>query len=77
MADAATELMMLFGPADYATFDFRVDKEGHPFLIDINLDATLHPRRALGASFVQAGVPYDTIVKSILDSALLRAGLAS
>lgn len=75
MINAAAALMDLVGPADYATFDFRVDESQRPYLIDINLDATLHPHRALAQSFSLAGVTYEQVIASILASAVDRTGL--
>ena len=72
---AAEKTMALFGPADYATFDFRVDEDGRVFLIDINVDATLHPRRSLAQTFAVNGVRYGDVIKQILKSALSRFGL--
>ena len=38
------KLMACFKELDYASFDFRVSDKGESYLIDINPDATLHPK---------------------------------
>lgn len=57
---------------DYASFDFRISHKNTPFLIDINCDATLHPKKAMAASFAFEGIEYSHMIQSILDINLHR-----
>jgi D-alanine-D-alanine ligase len=69
-------LYRTFAPLDYATFDIRVDTEGNHYFLEFNADATLHPRRTLAECCRLNGLPYDSLIKGILDSAFRRFNLA-
>lgn len=75
MADCH-RLYHTFAPLDYATFDVRVDAEGNHYFLEFNADATLHPRRTLAECCRLNGLPYDSLIKGILDSAFRRFNLA-
>ncbi len=72
---AAFRMAEALGPADYATFDFRVDPQRGPFLVDINFDATLHPERSLACAFRQTGVDYVELIRRIVEAAFFRQSL--
>jgi D-alanine-D-alanine ligase len=59
LSEVALKLMKLFGPLDYATFDFRIAADGQAYLLDINVDATLHPRRSLAQVARANGLSYQ------------------
>lgn len=75
MADCH-RLYHTFAPLDYATFDVRMDIEGNHYFLEFNADATLHPRRTLAECCRLNGLPYDSLIKGILDSAFRRFSLA-
>lgn len=75
LRSAALGLAELLGPVDYATLDFRIDAEGRPQLIDLNLDATLHPQRSLAMVAAHSGLAYDGLITTIVEACRRRHGL--
>lgn len=69
----ALHLMQFLQPLDYATFDFRLSPSGQAYLIDINADATLHPDRSFAQIARAAGLSYQQLIATILDTALHRS----
>jgi D-alanine-D-alanine ligase len=76
----------LFGFSGYARVDFRVDPTGAPFIIDVNPNPYLTPDTEDAAAAAEAGLSYQYLIGSIVESALapgiptchhpkLRAGL--
>ncbi|BAZ37743.1 D-alanine--D-alanine ligase A [Calothrix sp. NIES-4101] len=61
------QLMQLLKPLDYATFDFRISTDGQPYLLDINADATLHPKRSLAQIAYAEGLSYQQLIEMILN----------
>lgn len=60
----------LFGLTGYARVDFRVDAQGHPFILEVNPNPCLEPDAGLPASCVEAGIPYDSLIEGIVRAAL-------
>lgn len=65
----------LFAPADYAVFDIREDQNGNFFIIDYNMDATLHPDKTLATCSRLDGITYDQMIQSVLKASFIRQGL--
>jgi D-alanine-D-alanine ligase len=65
----------LFGLSGYARVDFRVDEDGRPFILEVNMNPCLSPDAGFAASASQAGLGYDAMVGRLLESSLaaLRA----
>ncbi|EPR36127.1 D-alanine--D-alanine ligase domain protein [Alkalidesulfovibrio alkalitolerans DSM 16529] len=59
-----------FGLSGYARVDFRVDKNGAPWVIDINANPCLAPDAGFAAACEQAGIPYGRAVERILSAAV-------
>ncbi len=74
LQEISLDLMQLFKPLDYATFDFRVDNDNQAYLLDINADATLHPERSLAQIALQNGLSYKKLIEVILQTSLKRIG---
>lgn len=74
---ASLKAMQGLGHVGYASFDFRIDESGAPYLIDINCDATLHPQRAFAYSLACEGVAYQTMIQAILLTTLSQWGMDS
>ncbi|MBN1604681.1 MAG: hypothetical protein JW915_23935 [Chitinispirillaceae bacterium] len=66
----------LFSPADYAVFDIRQDMSGAFYLIDYNLDATLHPEKTLATCCKLHGISFHTMIKMILKTSFISQGIA-
>ena len=77
LRDITLDLMQLFKPLDYATFDFRVSAgnfsaDNQAYLLDINADATLHPERSLAQIALQNSLSYRDLIEVILQTSLKR-----
>lgn len=77
LRDISLDLMQLFKPLDYATFDFRVcadnfSANNQVYLLDINADATLHPERSLAQIALQNGLSYRQLIEVILQTSFKR-----
>src|SRR5262249_52358 len=72
LRDIATATFHACCCRDYARIDFRIDRQGNPFVLQINSMASLGE----GASFVlaakQAGYSFDSLVHRIVDVAHQR-----
>ena len=68
----AVECWKVFGLRGYARVDFRVDNQGHPWILEINANPCLSPDAGFAAAAVNAGISYPDIIKRILDNALCR-----
>ena len=60
----------LFGFSGYARVDFRVDLTGAPFIIDINPNPYLSPDAEDAAAAAEAGLSYQDLIASIVESSL-------
>jgi len=60
----------LFGFSGYVRVDFRVDPTGAPFIIDVNPNPYLSPDAEDAAAAAQAGLSYQDLIASIVESSL-------
>ncbi len=68
-------LYRMLAPLDYATFDVRVDEAGRHYFLEVNADATLHPKRTLAECCRLNGLDYRGLIDAILRSAFARQEL--
>ena len=59
----------LFGLAGYARVDFRVDGEGRPTILEVNVNPCLNPDAGFAAAAAQGGLSYRDLIGSIIDAA--------
>ncbi|PDT34693.1 MULTISPECIES: hypothetical protein [Sinorhizobium] len=57
---------------DYARVDVRVDRNGQPFVLEINADPGIGVRTSYGLAATTAGHNFSSLVNRILDVAHLR-----
>jgi D-alanine-D-alanine ligase len=60
----------LFGVRGYARVDFRVDAEGHPWILEVNANPCLSPDAGFAAAAGQAGLNGLEVVRRIVSDAL-------
>jgi D-alanine-D-alanine ligase len=62
----------VLGCQDYARVDFRMDKNGQPFILEINPNPDISPDAGFAAAVTAAGLTYEKFVRILLDNALSR-----
>ncbi len=65
LCDLALRCWMLFDMRGYARVDFRVDRKGRPWVLEVNANPCLAPDAGFAAALAEAGIPYDTAVARI------------
>jgi D-alanine-D-alanine ligase len=70
LKQSALACWTLFGFSGYARIDFRVDPTGSPFIIDVNPNPYLSPDAEDAAAAAQAGLSYQDLIASIVESSL-------
>jgi D-alanine-D-alanine ligase len=58
----------LFGLAGYARVDFRVDREGRPTILEVNVNPCLNPAAGFAAAAAQGGLSYRDLIGGIIDA---------
>ncbi|MDD2218850.1 MAG: ATP-grasp domain-containing protein [Desulfoplanes sp.] len=69
MESLAMRCWQIFGLSGYARVDFRVDRSGNPFVIDINPNPCIAEDAGFIAAAHAAGMSSTVVVKRILDTA--------
>ncbi len=59
-----------FGLAGYARVDFRIDKEGNPFVVDVNANPFLTAGEGFGAAAAKAGLSFQDAIGMIVTAAV-------
>lgn len=74
----ALDAWELLNCRDAGRVDIRLDMKGIPHFLEVNPLAGLHPEHSdLPIICNLAGYPYRELIRSIMDSALLRSGLSN
>jgi D-alanine-D-alanine ligase len=66
----ALECWRLFGLRGYVRIDFRVDRAGQPWILEINTNPCLSPEAGYVAALDEVGIDYDEAVRRIVDRAV-------
>jgi D-alanine-D-alanine ligase len=67
--DIAKKCWSLFGLRGYARVDFRVDKEGNPWVLEINANPCLSLEAGFAVAIELAGVKYSKAIEYIVNDA--------
>ena len=62
----------LFRVDGYARVDFRVDRAGAPFILEVNMNPCLNSDAGFAASAEEAGIGYDAMIGRIVEDKLGR-----
>jgi D-alanine-D-alanine ligase len=60
----------------YARFDFRIDQNNEPFLLEVNANPCLSPDAGFIAAAEKAGFDYKAVVERILADAFIKSTIA-
>lgn len=72
VSEMALDMFHLFDCRDYAEVELRIDKEGNPFVLEINPNPGIDPTDFLPAAAKLAGYNYGEFLESIIWSAIQR-----
>lgn len=70
LRDIALRCWNLFGLRGYARVDFRVDRQGTPFVLEINANPCLSLDAGFAAALEQASIKYSEAIDNIIRDAL-------
>jgi len=62
----ATGCWDLFNPRAYARVDFRVDGEGRPWILEVNVNPCLSPDAGFAAAADRAGLNMEAVIRRII-----------
>ncbi|MBI2093522.1 MAG: D-alanine--D-alanine ligase, partial [Candidatus Omnitrophica bacterium] len=71
-AHVATTMFELLGCQDMARVDFRVDRSGKPWFLEINPLPSFDPEGTVGLLAEYMNLTYSQLIGRILDAALSR-----
>jgi D-alanine-D-alanine ligase len=72
LARLAEQCWAVFGLGGYARVDFRVDRQGRPWILEINANPCLSPDAGFAAALARAEIAFPAAVERILDGAINR-----
>jgi D-alanine-D-alanine ligase len=61
-----------FGLRGYGRVDFRIDREGRPWILEVNANPCLSPDAGFAAALARAGISFPETVRRLLGDALRR-----
>jgi D-alanine-D-alanine ligase len=61
------------GLRDYGRVDLRVDRDGQPWVIDVNPNCDISPDAGVARSAASAGMDYPALIRRIAETAWTRA----
>jgi D-alanine-D-alanine ligase len=59
---------ILFGLSSYARIDFRVDAEGRPYILEVNVNPCLSPDAGFAAAASEGGLAYEDMIGRIVEA---------
>lgn len=66
LSSLAKECWQVFGLRGYARVDFRIDKEGNPWVLEINANPCISPDSGFVAAAARAGIDYTEFIARII-----------
>ena len=72
MEQIAVRVFKLFGCRDYARVDFRMDREGNIYVLEVNPNPDISPQSGMTRALTVQGTTYAEFVGNLLERALKR-----
>jgi D-alanine-D-alanine ligase len=72
MEQIAVRVFKLFGCRDYARVDFRMDREGNIYVLEVNPNPDISPQSGMTRALTVQGTTYIEFVGNLLERALKR-----
>jgi D-alanine-D-alanine ligase len=66
LKELALKCWRLFNLRGYARVDFRVDREGRPWILEVNTNPCLSPDAGFSAATLRAGLTFPEVLKRII-----------
>jgi len=73
LKDMALGCWKLFDLRGYARVDFRVDKEGRPWILEVNANPCLSPDAGFAAAVLRAGLTFQDVLYRIINKGVPHA----
>jgi D-alanine-D-alanine ligase len=70
LAGLALACWRLFALSGYARVDFRLDCDGAPAILEVNMNPCLSPDAGFAAAAAQAGLSYQAMIEEIVEASL-------
>lgn len=70
LIETTKKVWQLFALRGYARVDFRVDKDGRPWVLEINPNCCISTDAGFAAAAEEAGIPYDELIGRVAEAAL-------
>jgi D-alanine-D-alanine ligase len=68
----ALRVFKIFGCRDYARVDFRIDRDGKIYVLEVNPNPDISPQSGMARALKAQGTTYTEFVGNLLERALLR-----
>jgi D-alanine-D-alanine ligase len=72
LESVAMQVYRLFECRDYARVDLRVDREGRPYVIEVNPNPDISPESGMARAIKAYGMTYAEFVQGVVEKALQR-----
>jgi len=66
LKDLSMQCWTLFGAKGYARIDFRVDSQGNPFVLEVNMNPCIASDSGFTAACERAGFSYNAMIEQII-----------
>ncbi|AEV28747.1 ATP-grasp enzyme, D-alanine-D-alanine ligase [Sphaerochaeta pleomorpha str. Grapes] len=70
LKELSLQCWTLFGAKGYARVDFRVDSQGNPFVLEVNMNPCIASDSGFTAACERAGFPYNAMIEQIIQGCI-------
>ena len=69
LEDLSRQCWNVFGLSGFVRVDFRVEHDGRPWVLEINVNPCIAPDAGFAAAAAQVGIGYDSLIQAIVNEA--------